>query len=53
MKTQVTVRKVGGDDAYSWAVLRNGRPMITGLSKTEAAYHKRKITEMFEKQEGK
>lgn len=53
MRTRITTQKWGDDDAYSWAVLRNGRPIITGLSKTEAAYHKRKIAELFEEREGK
>ncbi len=52
MKTKITAQKWGGDDAYSWAVLRNGRPVITGLSRTEAAYHKRKISELFAEKEG-
>lgn len=51
MKTRITMQKWGGDDLYSWAVLRNGRPMITGLSRTEAAYHKKQITELYEKKE--
>ena len=44
---KVTTRKWGGDDLYSWAVLADGRPIVTGLSKTEAAYHKAKVVEMY------
>ena len=50
---KITVQKVGGNDAYSWAVLRDGRPMITGLSQNEAAYHQRKIRQMYEQKEEK
>lgn len=47
MKVKVTVSKYMGDDAYSWAVFANGRPVVTGLSRREAAYHKKQITEMY------
>ena len=39
----VTARKHGGDDAYSWAVFLDGRPVVTGLSKREVPYHRRAI----------
>ncbi len=49
MKPKVTTRKYMGDDAYSWAVFVNGRPVVTGLSKTEAAYHKKQVAEIYDK----
>ena len=39
----VTISKYGGDDLYSWAVFVNNRPVVTGLSREEAQYHKRII----------
>lgn len=47
MKRKITTRKYMGNDAYSWAVFADGRPIITGLSKTEAAYHKQQLTMMY------
>jgi hypothetical protein len=47
MKYKITARKFGGDDAYSWAVFVNGSPVVTGLSRSEVAYHKKHITEMY------
>jgi hypothetical protein len=41
----VTARKHGGDDAYSWAVFLDGRPVITGLSRQEVPYWKSRIRE--------
>lgn len=38
---RVTTRKYMGDDRYSWAVFVDGKPVVTGLSNPEAAYHKR------------
>ena len=46
-KRRITARKVGGDDVYSWAVIVDGHAVVTGLSKTEAAYHKRKVEELY------
>ena len=51
MKRRITTRKVGGDDVYSWAVLVDERVVVSGLSRTEAAYHKRKITELYEERD--
>ena len=45
---KITMRKHMGDDAYSWAVFKDGRPVITGLSRTEAVYHKNVIRQMYE-----
>lgn len=41
MKRNITIRKYMGDDAYSWAVFVDGRPILTGLSRSEAQYYKR------------
>lgn len=37
---QVSVRKSGGDDAYSWAMFVNGREVYNGMSKSEATWRK-------------
>ncbi len=44
-KRVVTARKYLGDDAYSWAVFLDGRPVVTGLSIREVPYWKRRIAE--------
>lgn len=44
-KSRHTIRKYGGNDAYSWALFCDGRPILTGLSKTEASYYLRKAKE--------
>jgi len=53
-----TIRKFGGDDMYSWAVFRKmdlpkghrgtvmfgqASPVVSGLSRSEAQYHKRQL----------
>jgi hypothetical protein len=38
--TRVTIRKYEGNDVYSWAVFLDGRPVLTGLRRTEAQYHR-------------
>ena len=45
---KVTTRKWMGDDAYSWAVFRSDRavPVVSGLSRAEAVYHKRQVQAM-------
>ena len=40
---RITVKKWGGDDKYSWAVLVDGRPAVTGLGKNEVPYYKNMI----------
>lgn len=42
-KYGITARKYGGDDMYSWAVFRNGRPMMTGLGHSEVGYYKKQV----------
>lgn len=44
-KAKITARKYCGDDKYSWAVFKDGRPVVTGLSRTEVAYYKKLLTE--------
>ena len=56
-----TIRKFNGDDCYSWAVFRKtdlptghrgqvfygqAKPIINGLSRSEARYHKRRLEEI-------
>lgn len=48
MKPKITMRKYNGDDAYSWAVFVNGQPVITGLTQSEARYHKGQIAKIWE-----
>jgi len=37
---RITARKYLGDDASSWAVFIDGRPFVTGLTRSEVAYYK-------------
>lgn len=39
---KITAKKFGGDDAYSWAVLVNGRPAFTGLTRSQVPYYRKK-----------
>jgi len=32
-----------GDDIYSWAVFKNGKPIVTGIGRSEVNYYKRLI----------
>ena len=52
-----TIKKFNGDDQYSWAVFRaqdvkgmrspifygQARPVVSGLDRSEARYHKRQL----------
>jgi hypothetical protein len=40
---KVIIRKHLGDDAYSWAVFVDGRPVLTGQSRREAQYERDRI----------
>lgn len=42
-RQNITTRKFNGDDAYSWAVFKNGIPVYTGLSKSECMYYKKLV----------
>jgi len=44
-KNRVTARKYMGDDMYSWAIFIDGRPFVTGLSRTEIPYYKKRAQE--------
>lgn len=35
-----TVKQVGGDDGYCWAVFVGGRERVNGCTKREAAYYR-------------
>ena len=37
-----TCKKYMGDDLYSWALFKNGVPVMEGMSQSEARYHKKK-----------
>lgn len=39
-KPKITARKHNGDDAYSWAVFRDGRVVFAGLSRAQVPYYK-------------
>ena len=57
MKQKYTIKKFNGDDQYSWAVFRaqdvrgmrspifygQARPVVSGLSRSEAKYHKSQL----------
>jgi len=38
-----TYRKYMGDDLYSWAVFKDGRPVCTGESRQQAKYIKERL----------
>lgn len=42
---KITVRKYDGDDCYSWAVFRDGRPVFTGLSRSQANHYRKAAQE--------
>lgn len=35
------IRKYLGDDQYSWALFKDGRPIMTGMDRTEAQWRLR------------
>ena len=37
-KPKFTIRKAHGDDAYSWAVFKDGHEIINGLTQSTARY---------------
>lgn len=43
MKDKFTMKKFEGDDLYSWAIFKNGSPKLTGLSRREASYYRKKL----------
>lgn len=45
----ITAKKYGGDDSYSWAVFIKGQPFVTGLSRGEVDYYKRRAIESVER----
>jgi hypothetical protein len=53
MKARVTARKYQGDDAGSWAVFIDGRPFVTGLTRSEVAYYKRQAQAAIDRREGR
>lgn len=50
-KHRIKSAKYGGDDCYSWAVFRNGSPVITGISKRCVPYYMRQIVQNLEGKE--
>ena len=50
-KVKVTMKKWNGDDLYSWAVFRSDQdePVIAGLGRDEARYHKKQVEEIINK----
>jgi hypothetical protein len=44
-KYGITARKYGGDDCYSWAVFLWGKPVYTGMGRSEVDYYKRQVLE--------
>jgi hypothetical protein len=49
---KVTISKYGGDDMYSWAVFVEGQrePVVAGLTRDEARYHKGIIEKQLKEQ---
>ena len=57
MKPKFTIKKFNGDDQYSWAVFRaadvlgmrspiflgDARPVVSGLTRSAAKYHKQQL----------
>ena len=37
---KITIKKHMGDDIYSWAVFRNGKPILTGLDRRSAQHYR-------------
>lgn len=51
---RITARKYEGDDAYSWAVFVDDHPFVTGISRSQVPYYKKRALEAWrEKQLGK
>ena len=46
---RITARKYGGDDSASWAVFVDGRPVITGLTKSELPYYRKQVAKRLAK----
>ncbi len=47
MTRRITTGKYMGDDAYSWAIFVDGQAAVTGLTRSEIAYHKQQITAIY------
>lgn len=39
-KPKITAKKWNGDDAYSWAVFRDGKVVFSGLCRNQVPYYK-------------
>jgi hypothetical protein len=39
----ITARKYMGDDSQSWAVFKQGRPVVTGLNRSLVDYYKKQV----------
>ena len=46
---RVTAGKYQGDDEGSWAVFIDGRPFVTGLTRSEVPYYKDRALEQLQK----
>ena len=51
LKHKIASRKHGGDDNCSWAVFRNKKLFVTGLSKSEVPYYKRELLKLIKENE--
>ena len=47
-KPKITAKKWGGDDAYSWAILVDGRPAVTGLARAQVAYFRKQVEQQLD-----
>lgn len=43
MAATITAKKYMGDDKSSWAIFVDGRPVVTGLTRSEVPYWKRRV----------
>lgn len=46
---KITIRQIGGDDGYQWAVLIDGRVKWDGMSRNEARWRRQQEVEALEK----
>jgi hypothetical protein len=51
--SRITARKYMGNDAGSWAVFIDGRPMVTGLTRDEVPYYKKEAQAILDRHNGK
>lgn len=43
MKPKITAKKYMGDDRASWAIFVDGKPVLTGLERSEVPYYRQEV----------